>query len=328
MSACGESSQAVRSANPVIWSTFRAGTIKRRRTRSRSFALWLNVAKNHTGNRPSRPLHRRAGVDGMKSGAFLKEKINSNLPTLGAIATFHFWPGLVEIAINAGLDYLIIDLEHLSHEAEMVADACAIGRRVGFPILIRPPAAEFTPMRLAMDLGPCGLLVPYVETIATVEEISAAVYLKPRGRRRPGGPGNFWVKDYNVATWKSEFEDDLVILPQIESIVGLENVNAIARHPLTTAIAIGPYDLSADLGVCWQPDHPLLTAAIDRIRQAGCAAGKNMWMIGDGPSLTKKGFSFLCLAEPVMYLAASLEQLVERTRENTPITLDPSYPQP
>lgn len=56
-----------------------------------------------------------------------------------------------------------------------------------------------------------------------------------------------------MATWKSEFEDDLVILPQIESIVGLENVNAIARHPLTTAIAIGPYDLSADLGVCWRP---------------------------------------------------------------------------
>ncbi len=47
-------------------------------------------------------------------------------------------------------------------------------------------------------------------------------------------------------------------------------------------------------------------------------------MIGDGPSLTKKGFSFLCLAEPVMYLAASLEQLVQRTRENAPVTLAPS----
>lgn len=254
----------------------------------------------------------------MKSGALLKQKINSHQPTLGVLATFHFWPGLVEIVMNAGLDYLIIDLEHLTHSQEMVADACAIGRRMGFPILIRPPSAEFTPVRLAMDLGPCGLLIPYVQTLETMNEIRDAVYLKPRGRRRPGGPGNFWMKDYNYATWKSDFEDDLVILPQIESKIGLENAEAIAQHPLTTAIAIGPYDLSADLGVCWQPDAPVLTSAVDKIRQAGRTAGKNMWMIGDGPSLTKRGFSFLCLTEPVMFLAAALGDLNRRTRDSEP----------
>lgn len=264
----------------------------------------------------------------MKSGALLKEKINTNQPALGVIATFHFWPGLIEIAMNAGLDYLIIDLEHLTHQAEMVADACAIGRRAGFPILIRPASAEFTVVRLAMDLGPCGLLLPYVQNIAMMDEIRDAVYMKPRGRRRPGGPGNFWVKDYSYATWKSEFEDDLIILPQIESKIGLENVDAIARHPVTTAIAIGPYDLSADLGVCWKPDDPLLTGAIERIRKAGRDAGKNMWMIGDGPSLTKKGFNFLCLTEPIMFLAASMGQLVQQTRASGPSTPVPSQPLP
>ena len=75
-------------------------------------------------------------------------------------------------------------------------------------------------------------------------------------------------------------------------------------------------------------EYALLTGAIDRIRQAGRAAGKNMWMIGDGPSLTKKGFSFLCLTEPVMFLAASLGQLVQRTRENGPASSAPSQPLP
>ncbi len=251
----------------------------------------------------------------MKSAALLKQKINGAVPDVGVNCTFHFWPGLVELAMTAGLDYLIIDLEHLSHDAEMVADACATGRRENFPILVRPPSAEFSTVRLALDLGPCGLLVPYVQGPDTMNEIRQAAHMKPRGRRRPGGPGNFWVKDYNYATWKTEFEDDLIILPQIESKIGLENVDAIARDPLTTAIAIGPYDLSADLGVCWQPDAPELVNAIDRIRQAGRAAGKNMWMIGDGPSLTKQGFNFLCLTEPVMLLAATLEQLTKRTRD-------------
>jgi 4-hydroxy-2-oxoheptanedioate aldolase len=251
----------------------------------------------------------------MKSAAGLRQKVNGTQPVLGVISTLHFWPGLVELAMNAGLDYLIIDLEHLTHNAERVAEACAIGRRAGFPILIRPSSAEFSTVRLALDLGPCGLLVPYVQGPDTMNEIRDAVWMKPRGRRRPGGLGNAWVSDYNYATWKSEFEDDLIILPQIESKIGLENVDAIARDPLTTAIAIGPYDLSADLGVCWQPEAPELVSAIDRIRQAGRAAGKNMWMIGDGPALTKRGFNFLCLAEPVMLLASTLEQLAKRTRE-------------
>jgi 2-keto-3-deoxy-L-rhamnonate aldolase RhmA len=244
----------------------------------------------------------------MKSAAQLKQKINCTRPVLGVISTFHFWPGLVELVMKAGIDYLIIDLEHLTHNAEMVAEACAMGRMLNFPILIRPSSAEFTVVRLAMDLGPCGLLVPYVQGPDTMNEIRDAVYLKPRGRRRPGGMGNAWVSDYNYATWKSEFEDDLIILPQIESKIGLGNVDAIARDPLTTAIAIGPYDLSADLGVCWQPESPELVNAVARVRRAGQDAGKNMWMIGDGPALAKQGFNFICLAEPIMLLASTLSQ--------------------
>ena len=193
----------------------------------------------------------------MKPAALLKQKIKGDKPVLGVLSTFHFWPGLVEIvSVNANLDYLIIDFEHLAHNPEMVAEACAIGRRADFPVLIRPASAEFSVVRAVMDLGPCGLLIPYVQGNDTMDEIREAVYMKPRSRRRPGGLGNAWVKDFNYSTWKSEVEDDLIILPQIESKIGLENSEAIARNPLTTAMAIGPYDLSADLGVCWQPEHP------------------------------------------------------------------------
>jgi len=248
---------------------------------------------------------------------------------MGALATFHFWPGMVEIAIKAGLDYLIIDFEHLTFDAEMVSEACAIGRRMDFPVLIRPPAAEMVPLRLAMDLGPCGLLVPYIESVAAMDVIRDAVYMKPRGKRRPGGPGNRWVNDYNYATWKTEVEDDLIILPQIESQAGLDQVDAIAGHPLTTAIAIGPYDLSADLGACWQPQNPKLVEAISRIRQAGKTAGKNMWMIGNAPDLIKNGFTFLCIAEPIMLLEGTLRDTVQNLKKGGAVaTAAPDKPLP
>ncbi len=246
----------------------------------------------------------------MKAARILREKIaNQDHITTGALCTFHFWPGLVEIAMKAGLDYLIIDLEHLTFDATMVAEACAIGRRQDFPILIRPPAAEFTPVRLALDLGPCGLLIPYVESLDTMATVQDAVYMPPRGRRRPGGQGNLWVSDVNYETWKNEVEDQLIILPQIESRSGLENVTAIAAHPLTTSIAVGPYDLSANLGVCWKPESDELQNALKKIRNAGQAAGKNMWMIGDGSELVAQGYNFLCIGEPTMFLQSKLGEL-------------------
>lgn len=246
----------------------------------------------------------------MKSAKILREKISSESGiTTGMICTFHFRPGMVEMAMKAGLDYLIIDLEHISYDAEMVGDACSIGRREDFPILIRPPSAEYTPVRMAMDLGPCGLLVPYVETPENMNEIQSAVYMKPRGRRRPGGLGNHWVDNVNYETWKSEVEDNFIIMPQIESQIGLDNVETIAANPLTTAIAVGPYDLSADLGVCWKPETDELQSALKRIREAGRTAGKNMWMIGDGPTLVKQGYSFLCIAEPTAFQQTQLKEL-------------------
>lgn len=252
----------------------------------------------------------------MKPASVLREKIAGSDPVLGLLATFHFWPGLVDIAIESGFDFLIIDLEHLTHNQESVADACSIGRRADFPILIRPPSAEFTPVRLAMDLGPCGLLIPYVESTETLDEVRDAVYMKPRGRRRPGGPGNSWVKnlDYNYATWRREVEDQLIILPQIESKKGLANVDAIAADPLTTALAIGPYDLSADLGICWEPDNPILVQAFADIKQAATKAGKNMWAIGDGATMMKRGFNFICLTEATSQLQTTLTQMVRESR--------------
>jgi 4-hydroxy-2-oxoheptanedioate aldolase len=250
----------------------------------------------------------------MKAAQILKQKINSGAPTLGVLATFHLWPGLIEIAIRAGADYLIIDLEHLTHSHEKVAEMCATGRMLDFPILIRPPQADFIQVRLAGDLGPCGMLIPYVESVADLTTVQDAIYLKPRGKRRPGGPGNRWTTDINYAGFKTQVEDDFIILPQIESKVGMANVEAIARHPLTTAMAIGPYDLSADYGLCWQPDAPELIEAWKKVRAAATAAGKKMWVIGDSVELLKQGYNFICVGEPMAMVEGLLKKTVSTAR--------------
>lgn len=259
----------------------------------------------------------------MKSAQILRKKIESHTLTTGLLATFHLWPDLVEISINAGFDYLIIDLEHQTYADELVIECCSIGRMMNFPVLARPPKTDADTIRQLMDRGPVGMLLPSIHTPEMMDVVREGAFMPPRGKRRPGGHGNKWVPDYNYATWKREVEEDFIFLPQIESRQAVRNAEAIAAHPLTTAIAIGPYDLSADIGCCWDADNKELQDSIGKVREAGKKAGKNMWMIGDGPTLVKRGFTFLCVTEAAMFLQNSLTALVKQVKSGAASTASP-----
>ncbi|MDA0834880.1 MAG: aldolase/citrate lyase family protein [Planctomycetota bacterium] len=252
----------------------------------------------------------------MKSAQILRDKINSQQLTLGMLVTLHLWPDFIEIAQRAGLDYLILDGEHGPHDAEQLATACSIGRMIDFPILIRPAESDYRTVRFAADLGPCGFLLPQVKNSQMLDDVRDGLYLPPRGKRRPGGHGNRWTTDYTQPAWAAQVENDWIVLPQIESQEGLDNADAIANHEITTAIAIGPYDLSADLGVCGELTGEKMFAVYDQIREAGRRAEKNMWMIGDGPTLQQRGFTFLCIGEPVTALEGMIRTNVTGLRKS------------
>ncbi|APZ96530.1 HpcH/HpaI aldolase family protein [Fuerstiella marisgermanici] len=223
----------------------------------------------------------------------LREKLATTEPVIGVMATDHVWPLLVEICKLGGLDYLVLDREHGCHTDETVAQVCQVARLADFPVLMRTVSCELSEIRRAIDLGPCGLLLPNIESASQLDAVRDAIQMPPRGKRRPGGMGNFWMSDFHYTSWRDQFEDHFIVIPQIESRVGVDNVNSIAAHPLTTAVGLGPYDLSADLGCCWDPDNAEHQQAIQRIREAATAAGKKLWIGTDAPALRAQGDSFL-----------------------------------
>ena len=212
----------------------------------------------------------------------LQEKLTAGETVVGLMATDHVWPQLVEICQRAGLDYLVIDREHGPHSDQLVAHVCQVARLAEFPVLMRTVSSETSQVRRAIDLGPCGIVLPAVETTQQLDAAQDALWMPPRGRRRPGGMGNYWMRDFHYETWRDEFEAHLIVIPQIETRRGVDNAAAIARHPLTTAPGLGPYDLAADLGCCWQPEHPDHRQAVAAVRTAAKQAGKKLWMYASG----------------------------------------------
>jgi len=253
----------------------------------------------------------------MNPARTLREKLNRRELVTGVLVIDHLWTDLVEIAARAGMDYVIVDMEHGVATTEAVAEACAAGRRMNFPVLIRPRSNDYFAIRHAIDLGPCGFLLACVESAADLDVVREAIYLPPRGRRRPGGPGNRWVADYFGPTWQHTVEDHFIVLPQIETRRGLVILAEVANHELTTALAVGPFDLAAELGVCGKMDAPELQTALTTIRAAADAAGKTMWMIGgNAERLARDGWRFLCFGDPTYILEAAFKNLVQQAANN------------
>jgi len=251
----------------------------------------------------------------MKPARRIIDNINNGVLTTGVLLTDQCFPEMVEYCALAGIDYLIIDREHGQFDDQLTAQVCAIGRMSDFPVLVRPIDCAYATIRRSIDIGPCGFLIPSVESAADLDVVRDAIYMPPRGSRRPGGPGNYWVSDFYAETWKKEVEDDFIVVPQIETPKGLDNVEEIAAHEIVTAIGIGPYDLSHSIGVNFRMDHPRLVEATIRIREAGEKAGKTMWRIGHGPTLAAEGFHFLCVGETMGLLKGAMSQTQEQTRE-------------
>ncbi len=263
----------------------------------------------------------------LSTARHLKQQLASGRTVIGLMATDHAWPLLVEICQRGGLDYLVIDSEHGNFSDELVSHICQIGRLANFPVLVRTISCEVSVIRRTVDLGPCGILMPCVESVEQLDQVREAVLMPPRGRRRPGGLGNYWLDNFQYDTWKNDFEDHFVVIPQIESQAGVDHVDAIAAHPLVTAVGLGPYDLSADLGCCWNPQDASYQASLARVKAAADAVDKKVWAGCDGPALRAQGYTFLWIGTATSVLAGAISDTVRTINcANTTDTREPPPP--
>ncbi len=250
--------------------------------------------------------------------ADLKAKLATDQLVIGMMATDQAWPFLVEICRDSGLDYLIIDREHGHFSDKLVSQICQVGRLANFPVLMRTVSCEPDIIRRAIDLGPCGLLLPCVESTEQLDRVQQAVLMPPRGRRRPGGMGNYWLKDYQYETWKSDFEEHFIVIPQIESQRGVENALELASHSLVTAMGLGPYDLSADLGCCWNPESEDYARSLAQVKVAADQVGKKVWAGTNVKEFKALGYTFLWIGTTTSILSGAISKTLTEIRESGP----------
>ena len=247
----------------------------------------------------------------------LKEKLKTQDPTIGTMMTFDFWAGYLEIYKRAGLDFVLVDLEHGSGGLRTLEELCRTGRLLDFPVIVRPEAAVFHLLRKYMDMGANGFMIPWVEHEDQVDTVRSAIYTPPRGRRGPGGPSIYGAPSLDRAGW-NEVEKNLFVMIQIESPQGVEKVKSLASHDYVDALMVGPYDLALNLGRCWQWNHPDVVAAITRIfeqaNQIAKPCGMPVGNLEQARFWQQRGCHFFLYSDATQMVRAATEAFLKEMR--------------
>ena len=175
-------------------------------------------------------------------------------------------PDLVEIFGEAGFDFIIIDQEHGSINPETTSNLVRACDLVELAAIVRIPDNQPLFFQHALDAGALGVQVPQIKSIADAEQAVQAMKFAPVGRRglcRNVRAARFSARDRFA--YLEESNRDTVLVIQIESKEGVENLEEILSIPELDVIFIGPFDLSQSYGIPGQVDHPELRRTMEQV---------------------------------------------------------------
>jgi 4-hydroxy-2-oxoheptanedioate aldolase len=240
-----------------------------------------------------------------------KRAIRAGKPQIGLWCSLCS-PYAVEIVAGSGFDWLLIDAEHSPNDLPLVTSQ--LQAALGSPShpIVRPPWNDMVLIKQYLDAGAQTLLVPYVQTEEEARRAVASTRYPPQGVRGVAGTTRA-TRFGRVNDYFARAAEETCVLVQIETRLGLDNLEAIARVEGVDGVFVGPADLAAGLGHLGDIAHPEVQSAIDdairRIRACGKAPG---FITGD-EALARRylelGCLFVAVGQDIVLLARGTEKL-------------------
>lgn len=204
----------------------------------------------------------------------LKVKLQSGLVASGIVMT-ESSPAIIEILALVGFDFVFIDCEHSALSVETVQNLVTAAELRGTTPLVRPPMNVAEVILRYMDTGAGGMIIPGMDCKKAAQAAVRAVKYPPLGERGLGGSR---AADYGLSgplgDYVEKANQETMVFGMVESGKAVKNIEEILETEGLDGIFIGSNDLSNSLGVAGQTAHPTVVAAVDKVLEAGKAAGK------------------------------------------------------
>lgn len=225
-------------------------------------------------------------------------------------------PLVAEICAGAGLDWLLIDMEHSPNGLESVLAQLQAVAAAAVTAVVRVPIGDVVTIKQVLDLGAQNILVPMVDTAAQAAELVAAVRYPPRGRRGVGSALARSARWNRVEDYLADADRHVSLFVQVETVEGVRNAAEIAAVDGIDGVFVGPSDLAASMGLLGAQTHPDVVAAVldafAAVRASGKPVGVNAFDPDAAQRYLDEGASFVLVGADVALLARGSEALAAR----------------
>lgn len=218
------------------------------------------------------------------TGKEFKDSLRSGKRVYGTliVSTSPRW---IDIIDQLNLDFVFVDTEHIPIGREKLSWMCHAYNGKGVLPVVRIPSPDPYQACMALDGGAKGIVAPYIESVDEVKKLRGALKTRPlKGKK---------LRDYlngkkdiepALAEYIRKANENNVFIINIESEAAIDNLDEILQVPDLDAVLIGPHDLSCNLGIPEQYDHPRFMAAVETIitkaRKADIGAGIHAFFEG------------------------------------------------
>jgi 2-keto-3-deoxy-L-rhamnonate aldolase RhmA len=244
-----------------------------------------------------------------------KKRLKGSDALIGSIITIPS-PEVGEIFARAGFDWLFVDLEHSTlsvREAQTILQAAS-----PTPCIVRVPANDEVWIKKALDIGSAGLVIPLIKSVGDAEKAVRLCKYPPEGSR---GVGLARAHGYGAAfqEYVSGANEDLTVIIQIEHIDAVDHIDEIAKVKGIDGWFVGPYDLSASMGMPGATTAPEVLSAIGKVKKAAeqaklaigiyCSTGEA------AKAYIRDGYAFVTIGIDTLLMNGAARDLVGRVKE-------------
>ncbi len=225
-----------------------------------------------------------------------------------------------EIAGRAGFDWVLFDIEHGSGDYEsLVHQMQAVAGAPAAPI-VRIAWNEPPRFKRVLDLGASGVMVPYVNTVEEAKLAVASMRYPPQGIRGVAGLNRATAFGQEMDSYFRTANENLLTIVQVETAQALDNADEIAGVDGVDVLFIGPQDLTTNLGIAQQFDHPRYREALARVvgacRNAGKAPGITLVSPTHMGDMVSAGFTFMAVGSDGAAVARTMRKLAADMQEH------------
>jgi 4-hydroxy-2-oxoheptanedioate aldolase len=223
-----------------------------------------------------------------------------------------------EVMAHTGFDSLTVDMQHGVNDYQSAVSMFQAISTTSVTPLARVPWNDPAWIMKTLDAGALGIICPMINTPDDAAKLVGACRYPPDGYR---SFGPIRAKVHFGNDYHEHANSEIIVMPQIETVEAIENLDDILDVPGIEAIYIGPSDLSMALGLPprkGQSDPVAVEARakiLETCRRHGVHAGIHQQDSEGALRQIELGFQFVTIASDNRFLSHKAQAEVDAVRK-------------